>query len=119
MAGRYSKINQANISAHGLDQWDGREWNSISWGAKKSMVTTRFYNKTMELKQVHDKPYIRQAWYLCGLVDDWNTLEKKRRDGTTYKPQIWRVEFAIKSSTKKWFVVEDYNGDRKRIKSLH
>lgn len=119
MAGRYSKINQANISAHGLDQWDGREWNSISWGAKKSMVTTRFYNKTMELKQVHDKPYIRQAWYLCGLVDDWNTLEKKRRDGTTYKPQIWRVEFAIKSSTKKWFVVEDYNGDRKRIKSIH
>ena len=119
MAGRYSKINQANINAHGLDQWDGREWNSIKWGSPKSMVTTRFYNKTMELKQVHDKPYIRQAWHICGLVDDWNTLEKKRKDGTVYKPQIWRVEFAIKSGTKKWFVVEDYNGDRKRIKSLH
>lgn len=119
MSGRYSKINQANINAHGLDQWDGREWNSIKWGSPKSMVTTRFYNKTMELKQVHDKPYIRQAWQICGLVDDWSTLEKKRKDGTVYKPCIWRVEFAVKSGTNKWFVVEDYNGDRKRIKSLH
>lgn len=118
MAGRYSKINQANISAHGLDQWDGRAWNSISWGAKKSMVTTRFYNKTMELSQAHDKPYIRQAWQLCGLVDDWQTLEKKDRHGKTYKPAIWRVEFAIKSGTNKWFVVEDYQGDRKRLISL-
>lgn len=117
MAGRFSKINQANINAHGLDQWDGRNWNSVSWGSLKSMVTTRFYNKTMELREAHDKPYIRQAWQACGLVDDMVTLEKKRRDGTLYKPEIWRVEFAIKSSTKKWYVVEDYNGDRKRILS--
>lgn len=117
MAGRYSKINQANISAYGLDQWDGRAWNSVAWGSPKSMVKTRFYNKTMELREAHDKPYIRQAWQACGLVDDMVTLEKKRRDGTLYKPEIWRVEFAIKSSTKKWFVVEDYNGDRKRVLS--
>ena len=54
MAGRFSKINQANINAHGLDQWDGRNWNSVSWGSLKSMVTTRFYNKTMELREAHD-----------------------------------------------------------------
>lgn len=117
MKGRYSKINQANISAHGLDQWDGRAWNSVHWGAPSSMVATRFYNKSMELKQVHDKPYIRQAWQACGLVDDMHTMEKKKRDGTKYKPEIWRVEFAVKSGTKKWFVVEDYNGDRKRLRS--
>ena len=118
MAGRYSKINQANISAHGLDQWDGRFWNSLSWGSKKSMVTTKLYNKTMELRQVHDKPYIRQAWAAAGLVDDALTLEKHKPDGTIYKPEIWRVEFSIKSSTKKWFVVEDYNGDRKQLRSI-
>lgn len=117
MAGRYSKINQANISAHGLDQWDGRQWNSVRWGSPVSMVTTRLYNKTLELATVHDKPYIRQAWQHSGLVDDWQTLEKKTKNGNTYKPSIWRVEFAIKSGTKKWFVVEDYNGDRKRLKS--
>ena len=75
MAGRYSKINQANISAHGLDQWDGRFWNSLSWGSKSSMVTTKLYNKTMELRQVHDKPYIRQAWQAAGLVDDRHALQ--------------------------------------------
>lgn len=115
MQGRYSKINQANINAHGLDQWDGRVWNSLSWGSPKSMIKTRFYNKTMELRQGKDKPYIRQAWQQCGYVDDFTTLEKRRRDGTVYKPEIWRVEFAIKSGTKNWFVVEDYQGDRKRI----
>lgn len=118
MAGRYSKINQANIAAHGLDQWDGRFWNSLSWGSKKSQVTTKLYNKTMELRQVHDKPYIRQAWQAAGLVDDMLTLEKRKADGETYKPEIWRVEFSIKSSTKKWFVVEDYNGDRKKLRSM-
>lgn len=116
--GRYSKINQANICLHGLDMWDGRCWNSVKWGAPKSMVTTRLYNKTMELQQVHDKPYIRQAWQLSGLVDDWASLEKRRRDGTVYKPAIWRVEFAVKSGTNNWMVVEDYNGDRKRIRSV-
>lgn len=117
MAGRYSKINQANISAHGLDQWDGRFWNSISWGSRKSMVGTKLYNKTKELREVHDKPYIRQSWYAAGLVDDFTTLEKKAPDGTLYKPQIWRVEFSIKSSTKRWFVCEDYQGERKQLQS--
>lgn len=116
--GRYSKINQANISAHGLDEWDGRKWNSVRWGSPKSMVTTRFYNKTLELRTQKDKPYIRQAWQLAALVDDWLTLEKHRRDGSVYKPEIWRVEFQVKSGTKKWFVVDDYNGDRKRKRSL-
>lgn len=118
VAGRYAKINQANICLHGLDMWDGRAWNSVKWGAPKSMVTTRLYNKTMELQQVKDKPYIRQAWQLSGLVDDWQSLEKRRRDGSTYKPVIWRVEFAVKSGTNNWMVIEDYNGDRKRIRSL-
>lgn len=117
MKGRYSKINQANIAAHGLDGWDGRDWNSVSWGAPSSMVRTRFYNKSKEIKEVKDKPYIRQAWQIAGLVDDMATLEKHRKDGKTYKPEIWRIEFAIKSGTKKWFVVEDYNGDRKKILS--
>lgn len=118
MAGRYSKINQANISAHGLDEWDGRFWNSLSWGSKKSQVTTKLYNKTMELRQVHDKPYIRQAWASAGLVDDSLSLEKRLADGTVYKPEIWRVEFSVKSSTRKWFVIEDYNSDRRKIRSI-
>lgn len=116
--GKYSKINQANISLHGLDCWDGRYWNSVRWGTPKSMVVTRFYDKTMELQQVHDKPYIRQAWYASGLVDDWRTLEKYDESGQPYKPRIWRVEFAIRSSEKNWFVVENPYNTKPKLRSI-
>ena len=116
MEGKYSKINQANISAHGTDSWDGRTWNSVSWGAPKSMVKTRFYCKSLELKQVHNKPYIRQAWKACGLVDDEITLEKTQSDGTTKQVDVWRVEFQIKSGTRNWFVItEDYTRKKKPL----
>lgn len=105
--GKYAKINQSEISLHGLDCWDGRYWNSVRWGSKKSMVATRFYDKTMELREKSDKPYIRQAWYEAGLVDDFYSLEKIDENGNRYKPRIWRVEFEIKSTDKNWFRVEN------------
>lgn len=119
---RYSKINQANIRAHGRDMWDGRLWNSVSWGNPKSMIGTKFYNKTMELREKSDKPYIRQAWCAAHLVDDADMLVKyvKKDDGTvdTVKPDIWRVEFSIKSSTRNWFIIEDVSGQKKKIRSI-
>lgn len=116
--GKYSKLNQSAISLHGLDCWDGRYWNSVKWGSPKSMVTTKFYDKTKELQEQSDKPYIRQAWFECGLVSDWRTLEKTKQDGTTYKPRIWRVEFSIKSSEKNWFVIENPYNNKPRLRSI-
>lgn len=118
IAGKYSKINQSKIHAHGLDQWDGRYWNSISWGAAKSMVSTKFYDKTLELKEKSDKPYIRNAWYEANLVDDWHTLEKVAPDGTRYQPKIWRVEFSIKSGKKNWFEMENQLGGKNKYVSI-
>ena len=107
MKGRYAKINQANIAAHGIDRWNGRLWNSLSWGNPKSMVSTKFYCKSMELDSSdHDKPYIRYAWFLCGLIDDWRTMTKTTADGKTYKPDVWRVEFSIRASRAAWYVIE-------------
>lgn len=114
--GRYSKINQANISAHGVDRWDGRIWNSVSWGAPKSMVGTKMYDKTAELREVRDKPYIKLAWFNAGLIDDPINMTKRKADGTIYSPRIWRVEFSIKSSAGKWFVLERHN--RKRTNTV-
>ena len=119
LKGVYSKVNQGNISAHGKDQWDGRFWNSLSWGAEKSMITTKFYNKTMELKQKRDKPYIRQAWAAAGLVDDMITLQRRKQDGTIYNPDIWRLEFSIRSSVKRWYVIEDVHGAKRKLRSIH
>lgn len=110
LQGRYSKINQTNYANHGKDRWEKRDPNSISWGAPTSMVSTKFYNKTLELAEQKDKPYIRVAWQNAGLVDDYVTLTRKSDDGNTYKPTIWRVEFSIKSSARAWFIYEDCNG---------
>lgn len=114
---RYAKINQSRIRANGRDMWDGRIWNSVSWANPKSMIGTKFYNKTMELEERSDKPYIRQAWRQCGLVDDDYRLVKFEADGTERKVDVWRVEFSIKSSTRKWFVIEDVSGRKKHLLS--
>lgn len=115
--GKYAKINQANIRANGRDMWDGRLWNSVAWANPKSMIGTKFYNKTMELEQKADKPYIRQAWRAAGLVDDDLRLVKFERDGSERKVNVWRVEFSIKSSTRKWFVIEDCSGRKTQLRS--
>lgn len=119
MANRYSKINQGRIRANGKDMWDGRIWNSLAWGNLKSMVGTKFYNKTMELKEKSDKPYIRQAWQKYHLVDDSQDLWKIDRKGLKYYPEIWRIEFSVKSSTRKWFMIEDYSGAKMKRRSIH
>lgn len=107
LRGTYRKMNVTTIHSHGEDIWEGQKWNSISWGSKSSMVSTKLYNKTLELKQVKDKPYIRQAWLAAGLVDDFWLMNKTAPDGTVYNPQIWRLEFSVQSSARGWFRIED------------
>lgn len=118
MNGRYAKINQSKIRAFGTDEWNGRRWNSLSWGSPSSQIGTKLYCKSQELREAKDKPYIRQAWAVCGLVHDMHTLAKLTPDGKTIYPDIWRLEFSIRSSVKNWFVMEDHNGRRKRIRSV-
>lgn len=116
----YSKINQGNITAHGTDRWDGQLWNSVSWGSPSSAIGTKFYNKTQELYDptsgTFKKPHIRYAWLQCGLIDDFHKVLKKTEDGW-YQPQIWRIEFSIRSSVKKWFTIE-LNGKEKNYQSI-
>lgn len=117
MEGKFSKINQCELTAHGSDQWAGRVWNSLSWGHKKSMIKTRLYCKSLELAEVKDKPYIRQAWFLSGLVDNPINCTQHNPDGSIYKPDIWRLEFQISSSVKRWFVIHP-DGDEKKYYSI-
>lgn len=121
MEGKYSKINQANISAHGSDEWAGRVWNSLSWGSPNSDIGTKFYNKTLELydpvTKHYGKPYIRQAWYECGLIDDATNVLRYKPNGEAYTPDIWRVEFSIRSSVKNWFMIR-LNGNERQKQSI-
>ena len=118
LAHKYSKINQCNRTTHGTDKWAGCEDNYISWGNPKSMVSTKLYNKSKELREVHDKPYIRQSWWACGLVDNPMTCTKRDREGKEYKPEIWRVEFSVHAGSAGWCIIEDCNGAKRKLKSM-
>lgn len=118
---KYAKINQSDISPHGREQWDSKIWNSISWGSPTSDVGTKFYNKTLELydqtTRQYGKPYIRQSWEANGLVDDATTVTKTDQNGRQYTPEIWRIEFSIRSSVRRWFLIK-LNGNESKKQSI-
>lgn len=111
LKGQYRKINQCNLTAHGEDNWNQCDWNSLSWGSRSSMVSTKLYNKTKELKEGKStKPYIRTCWMLAGLVDNPLSLTKRKEDGSMIPVNIWRLEFSIKSSCDGYVAIEMEKG---------
>lgn len=115
---KFAKINQANRTTHGQDRWDGCVDNYLSWGQPKSMVSTKMYNKSKELAEVKDKPYIRYAWFASGLVDDPINLTRHDKNGALYKPVIWRVEFSVKSGAAGWAIIEDCNHAKSQKRTI-
>lgn len=99
MRSNISKVNQTNVSCHGSDNWDGRSFNSLKWGAVTSPISTKLYNKTLEMKQGEDKSYIRQ-WWQCG--GDFVGMAIKPEDvtGLDMTKEVWRLEFSIKAQAQ-------------------
>lgn len=132
MAGSILKNRNSRINVHGTEQADGRSWNSIKWGAASSPLSTKIYDKTLELKEASDKLYIKDMWVKDGLCDlqkvvydykDKKTgIEEKRskmvvvKAGTKTEEErtldeveqvkIWRVEFSIKSEARNWITID-------------
>lgn len=89
MLGKYLKNNQSKV------KWNfssianvGKPMvcNSCSFGSLNSAVSTKLYNKSLELKEVKQKPYIIESWILNGLNPD---------------NDVWRIEITIKSDASK------------------
>lgn len=59
------------------------KYSYISFGARTSCVRAYIYNKSKELREVNDKPWIRDCWERAGLMTD--------------KEDVWRTEISIKS----------------------
>ena len=117
--GRYRKINQAKLNAYGQDNWSIFQWQTLSWGSPTSMVSTKLYNKSLEIQTVSkEKVYIKRAWFDAGLVDDPINFTKLGRDGKPYTPEIWRVEFSMKSKAEGWLVIEDQSGKKVKKKPI-
>ncbi len=57
---------------------------SIRFGSEKSRIGAYIYDKTIELKEVKDKPWIREMWAENGIINDEKT-------------HVYRSEISIKS----------------------
>lgn len=116
---KYRKINQCKMNGYANDTWTAFEWESLSWGSPHSMVSTKLYNKTKEIETVSKhKVYIPYSWFVCELIDDPINLTKVDSDGKLYKPEIWRLEFSMRSQAERWLVIEDQSGKRVKKKAI-
>lgn len=108
---KFRKINQCKLRVIGDDNWTDFDWESLSWGSQTSMVSTKMYNKSKELKTVSkQKTWIPMSWLENELIDDPINRTKRREDGTIYEPEIWRIEFSMKSKADRWLVIENQGG---------
>lgn len=90
---RLAKLHQPTLAAYGKAEWGSNYFNSLKWGSPASMVTTKLYDKTLELDRPgHDKPYIREQWRAAG-------LDESRH--------VWRVEHSMRCSGKGFVCRED------------
>lgn len=62
-------------------------FQSVRWGNRGSGVVTTLYNKSLELKEVKDKPWIRNCWKEMGIIDDEKT-------------PVWRLEISLQNRGK-------------------
>ena len=89
------------------------EISAMRWGSKGSDIGAYCYNKSLELREVKDKPWIRETWEKAGLIDafneeEWAKLSEKEKQrkieqgdvqGYIEKP-VWRFEISIKAHGK-------------------
>ena len=67
-----------------------RDYHQLSIGDNKSVFTWKLYNKSKELKDVHDKAYIRRKWELKLL-------------NYSIDEDVWRLEVSVKNWSKVQF----------------
>ena len=89
----YGSDYEVSLAAHGNDTIKTKVWNSLSWGSKKSSVSTKMYNKSLEMRQKKKKHYIINKWEKAGLRPDEN--------------DIWRIEFSLSSAIKGYVRIDD------------
>lgn len=84
-------------------------FESIKFGSPQADVVPYIYNKSIELLEVKDKPWIREAWKSAGLVHivDMEGLQRLSKKELEYKISdsgvsefirsgVWRFELSIK-----------------------
>lgn len=85
-----------------FDTSNPKMFQGITFGSSSSAVTVVLYNKTKELKEVKDKPYIRERW---------------RKNGIDETREVWRVEIRIKPDAT--HLINTGTGELFRLEAEH
>ena len=101
--GYLSKLNPSSINFWGKtgklaneieeDEERGIIYHAMNIGDRESTFNFKLYNKTKELKEKHEKGYIKTKWYKK--LQGYEELIKMGE-----KPTIWRLEVSIKDWNK-------------------
>lgn len=105
LKGKYLKNNQGHASWNfGVQSSANKplECESCSFGSGSSPVKTKMYNKSKEMREVKDKPYIRELWAENGID---TTID------------VWRIEISIKADMTN--VVHLSTGETFRLSTEH
>lgn len=86
--GKVSKKHKGKVVFWGRTADYYIDYNALNIGDPKSVFNFKIYNKTKELTETHDKPYIRAKW------------QKKLLNYDTEKKDVWRLEVSIKDWKK-------------------
>lgn len=92
---RYAGRSKWNINGSG-STIDGADYLRI--GSRDSEISAYLYNKSVELREVQDKPYIRDMW---------------ERSGLDTSRDVWRLEVSLSNVQLRW--VNTQNGEIFRI----
>lgn len=86
----YWKCGTANFTVIG-NQKQKNSYEYIRFGSGNSPINCYLYNKTKELADVKEKPYIRDAWASAGYDET---------------KDVWRLEFSLKSDAKHMIICD-------------
>lgn len=75
----YIRLSSNKFSCNGERDLYRANIDTLRFGSRKSGVSVYLYNKSKELKDKKDKPWIRKVWKSAGLHED----------------RVWRLEFSI------------------------
>lgn len=78
------EVNGSFFGAHGKEKMYEREYNSIKWGSPTSAISVKIYNKTQEMAEVKNKPYILEQWRSAGLIDEADINQATKLQAARY-----------------------------------
>lgn len=112
--GHIIRVGSRRFAFHGIRNRGGAmEVNSMRWGSQGSDIGAYCYNKSLEMIEVKEKPWILDKWEANGLINEWDMgawskLPDARKrfeieDGKSadyVRTPVWRFEISVKSHAK-------------------